>query len=50
MEPVTKFVHTALFKSECGWNELHIKITFNGRYTIKFPSTFQSLPETIPEI
>jgi len=25
MEPVTKFVHTALFKSENGWNELHIQ-------------------------
>jgi hypothetical protein len=25
MEPVTKFVHTALFKSESGWNELHIQ-------------------------
>jgi len=36
MEPVTKFVHTALFKSESGWNELHIKITFNGKYTIIF--------------
>ena len=36
MEPVTKFVHTALFKSESGWNELHIKITFNGTYTIIF--------------
>jgi len=37
MEPVTKFVHTALFKSEHGgWNELNIKITFNGRYTVLF--------------
>lgn len=30
------FMHTALFKAEKGWNELHIKITLNKTYTIRF--------------
>ena len=30
------FVHTALFKSEKGWNELRIKITVDKTYTIRF--------------
>jgi hypothetical protein len=50
MEPVTKFVHTALFKSESGWNELHIKITFNGRYTIIFTKRGPDYEEEVSSI
>jgi hypothetical protein len=50
MEPVTKFVHTALFKSENGWNELHIKITFIGRYTIIFTKRGPDYAEEVSSI
>ena len=51
MEPVTKFVHTALFKSESGgWNELHIKITFNRRYTIIFTKRGPDYAEEVSSI